>query len=820
MQYCDGYTYCSADQLRPRNVCSSNTHETLGDFLCAHFPLSPFFFDFRDPRNYLHLYNNPNYTFNNRHRGVFNIPFGEEFSAICRMDDRIQSRLALAADCMELPDNSLLAKQRLREYVLQMAPAMISTIRGDPMFIPPHRNVKYTTDILPKMPITLANELMCRLDKDLHNIPLSDAVEALLWGLMEKTTPRMCLRRCSNKQLSANYSIRPVFHLTLEVTMLYGFLGCDPNAVAPPSLITSMAIIVFFRHLYHATAAQYASFIEAFEFVIFLSWILYTFEHIDQQEGLKRTFLLFPTRVRYVAAIRESIKCVHALLERHLRPIAMDMILNRKKETHAAVWASLLEDLRVMHQEYKEHVGTAVIMRTMEPTFECMSIKWMTQMRSAIRDEKIPFEALPCSVRNEMGNHALLSQEELRAIELLATYNVAIAAQPIAPLLLLVGISEEALRIFSECIIKFTCRLGAKHAILKDAAECIQKCDLRSVMIIQQFLEFCSISAGIYLAPLSAHVKENQLAALRRRFQMPISKNPLLGRFYYCAGCRIKLTQTVRHPNVKSLLCSSMHDLSTLAYYTKYVSYKVPPKGGGRRTRSATNVSAPEKNIVKSIALRTRRTGCTSGALLSAENGEMMCIGCRSDDATLPSWCSSKPICIHLPGNILYDNQKAYTICVQCGSFCSYVQSAWTPNGPICSVHPPELATVLHAHAAGQFDVLNPSLNAFLNRASPATNNAPPWMCEITKCRCKCSGSTEVIILNPDNTLRLGRLCIDHEETLRVLLGGDKRGAHSMWFHTAEQINEMILHYCTSENKYVKFLHWDGIDQYFGPKVK
>ena len=818
MQYCDGYTYCSADQLRPRDVCSSNKHETLGDFLCAHFPATPLFFDFRNSRNYGVLYDNEHYVFGNRHRGVFSITFGEEFGAICRMDSRIQSRLALAADCMELPDNTPLAKQRLREYVLQMAPAMINVIRGEAVRIWPHRNIKYTTDILPKMPITLVNELMCRIDKNLHNIPLSDAVEALLWGLIEKSTPRMCLRRCSTKQLAANYTIRPIFHLTLEVTMMYGFLGCDPHAVAPPSLITSLAIIVFFRSLHAASAEQYESFIDAYQFVIFLSWILYTFEHIDAHEGLRRTFLLFPTRVRYIAAIRESIRCVHALMERHLRPIAMDIILHRNHAAHAAVWASLISDLRVMHREYKEHVGTSVIMRTMEPTFECMSIKWMTQMRSAIRDERIPPEALPCSVRNEMGNHALLSQEELRAIELLATFNVAIAAQPIAPLLLLVGISDEALRIFSECIIKFTCRLGAKHAILKDAAECIQKCDLRSIMIIQQFLEFCSISAGIYLAPLSAHIRDNQLAALRRRFGVSASMDQLLGRFYYCAGCRIKLTQTVRHPNVKSLLCSSMHDLSTLAYYAKYVSYRVPQKGGVKRNRASA--AAPEKNIVKSIALRTRRTGCTSGALLCAKTGTMMCAGCETDDPDVPSWCSSTPICIHLPGNILYINQKGYTICVQCGSDCSYVQSSWTPDGPICSVHPPELATVLHSHAAGQFDVLNPTLNAFLNRTSPATNNSPPWMCEITKCRCKCSGSTEVVLLNEDCTLRFGRLCLDHEETLRVMLGGEKRGVQSGWFHTAKQLNDMILQYCTSENKYIKFLHWDGVDQYFGPKVK
>lgn len=41
-------------------------------------------------------------------------------------------------------------------------------------------------------------------------------------------------------------------------------------------------------------------------------------------------------------------------------------------------------------------------------------------------------------------------------------------------------------------------------------------------------------------------------------------------------------------------------------------------------------------------------------------------------------------VLLHFPGFILYDNQETYTICVQCGRICPYVQSL---NGPMCSAH-------------------------------------------------------------------------------------------------------------------------------------
>lgn len=816
-QFCDGYTYCSADSLWPRNVCSSKMHLTLGDLLCAHFPTTPLFFDFRDVRNYNVLYGNPLYILKPRHGTILQL----DLSIIHKMDDRIQSRLALVADCMEKSlASDLLVKQRLREYMLQMAPAMIATLRNDPMIVP-HRNIRYTTDILPRLPITLANEFMCRLDDDVHNIPLSEVVMAIMWGLMEKTTPRRCMRRCSIDQIAGNYVLRPVFHLTMDVTFLYGFLGCDRHAISPPSLLTSMAIIVTFHSMKNMSASEYRSFVSIYEFVIFLSWILYTFDHIEQQESLRRIFCLFAMRNRYIAAIRESMRCVHTLIERHLRPVAMDILLrNRKKDPDIRLaWKTLAEELKQMHVEYKSQVGTSVIMQTMEPTFECMSIKWMTQMRSAIRDEKIPPTALPSCVRNELGKHSLLSQEELHVISLLAHFNVAVAAQPIPPLLHLLNVSEEALRILTDCVIKFTCRLGAKHAILKDAAECIAKCDLRSVMIIQQFLEHCSVAAGIYLAPLSKSIQDNQIAALRRRFQ----STEAIGRFYYCSGCRIKLTHTVRHPNVKSLLCSSMHDLQHLADYDRYLTYKVPQKEGKRKKGETEEEVAirrrkmsEEKPVIKDIVRRTRRTGCTSGALLHSETGTMMCSGCLGDEEGCPSWCSSSPTSVVLPGYILYVNQKAYTVCVQCGSFCSYVTSAWTPNGPICSVHPPELAAVLHKNATGQFNVLNPTLNAFLNRDSHEIAPAP-WMCEISKCRCRCMQTSETVLTDEvTGALRFARLCSDHEETLHRLFGSEKRGAQSMRYHTLPQINEWVISYCSADQKRMRFLNRDGADQYFG----
>ena len=37
------------------------------------------------------------------------------------------------------------------------------------------------------------------------------------------------------------------------------------------------------------------------------------------------------------------------------------------------------------------------------------------------------------------------------------------------------------------------------------------------------------------------------------------------------------MTQSVRHPNVNALLCTSMHAVGTLAYYANYIEYRVPP---------------------------------------------------------------------------------------------------------------------------------------------------------------------------------------------------------------------------------------------------
>lgn len=862
-QWCDGYTYCSADQLRPRDRVALDTHVHLGDLLCAHFPTTPLFYAFRDVRNYGALYGNASFSFQRIHAETLGMlpllsPHAHPDIETARtrfwaaLDPRIAARLALCANVMEAAPTPV-ARQRLREYALQHAPAMIAALRGLTAMVP-HDNVRYTVDILPLLPIRLTHEFVCRLDPKLHNIPLGPVLMSIMWGLLEKTTPRVCILRSYVKQIAGNFHQRPVFHLTLDVMLLYGFLGCYAGAAKPPSMLVSMAILCLFRRMQHSTQAEYRAFIKSFVFVSFLSWILFTFDHVDRNEALRSVLDLFPTRQRYMAEIRASMDAVHALLETNLAPVALSAILSPTTGAAwpltgdpgvTAAWLVVTDTLKDMHTRYKAQVGTNVIMRTMEPAFECLSTKWMTKMRSAIRDGVLAPETLPTCMRNELGNHALLSQDELRAIHCLAAFNVAVAAQPIPPLLLLLGISEEALRILTRCVIKFTCRQGAKHAILVDAAECIATCDLRSTMIIQQFLEHCSVLAGIYLAPLSCQVAANQAAALRRRFPMaPENATAHLGRFCYCSGCRVKLTQSVRHPNINSLLCTSMHAVQTIAYYRNYLEYRVPaprsagsPEGRPSGQPSALPAEPPARGApdtapqgakpreeTKLITQRTRRAGCTSGAFVLAETGTVACSGYRADDPAHPSWCKQPPTCVSLVGHILYVNHKAYTVCTQCGSICSYVPSHWTSNGPVCSVHPPELAAVLHKHATTSFNVLSDKLNAFLNDdgMSTCSDGGPPtapWMCEIARCRSRCVPTCNVVLMDErDCSLRFARLCTVHLETLHYVFGRANRSPDTMRYHFARQINEWIVTYCSAELRRMRFLNYDSADQFFGGK--
>lgn len=831
-QWCDGFTYCSADQLRPRDRVAIGTHVHLGDLLCAHFPTTPLFFSFRDARNYGALYGNAGFAFQRVHAETLGLlPLPPHFWDA--LDQRIAARLALCANCMAIEGSSDVARQRLREYALQHAPAMVATLRGDagwPAAVP-HDNVRYTVDVLPLLPIRLSHEFVCRLDPKLHNIPLGPVLMSIMWGLLEKTTPRVCILRSYVKQIAGNYAQRPVFHLTLDTMLLYGFLGCYAGARNPPSMAVSMAILCVFRRMRHATQVEYRAFIKAFVFVSFLSWILFTFDHVERNEALRAVLDLFPTRQRYMAEIRASADAVHALLETHLAPVALAILQHRGLPTDAA-WppaagdasvaaalAAITDTLKEMHARYKAQVGTNVIMRTMEPAFECLSTKWMTKMRAAIRDGSIPPAALPTCLRNELGNHALLSQDELRAIHHLAAFNVAVAAQPIPPLLLLLGISETALRIFTRCVIKFTCRQGAKHAILVDAAECIAAGDLRSVVIIQQFLEHCSVLAGIQLIPLSQQVAANQAAALRRRSPLsPEAAAEHLGLFRYCSGCRVKMTQSVRHPNVNALLCTSMHAVQYMSYYRNYLTYRVPTPATTRTPGDPDGAAAKPREEIKLITQRTCRAGCTSGVFVLAETGAVACSGYRADDPACPSWCKQPPTCVSLVGRILYVNHKAYTICTRCGSFCSYVPSHWTSNGPICSVHPPELAAVLHKHASTRFNVLSDTLNGFLNDDDePAV--VAPWMCEIARCRSRCVPACNVILMDErDCSLRFARLCAVHIETLHYVFGRSNRGHDTLRYHFARQINEWIATYCSAELRRMRYLNCDSADQFFGGK--
>lgn len=768
--------YCGAEQMRPRWFFPSASptapfrESDVYSPLRACFPTRPFY-PFRHPETFRML---GAYDAGPADAAFYGLPP----NVIDTLDVRVRARLALCRQCLTDDAPPPLAVHYLYELIYQHAPALITAIQHpDPArrpFCIPHDHVRFTRDVLPLLPLGAIGSFATTIKSMINGVKIDRTFYMLMWTMVSKTFTRTCAIRNIMALMASTHEHAPIVHLNMDVTLLYGFLGCYPSARVRPSLPVALAVIASFRHLHPLSFAQYERFIFQYFHLIFFAWSMYCIDHVENMPVLNTLLRLFPSRQRYVADVRATLDKCRALLDKHLAPVALEIVRDpiHLSEAARAAWHAFMIEGNELYETYRLVRSKRYIIRSAEPPCTTISLNVRSELRAAQRQGALPPDCQPTATRMPRGCHPVLTQDELKALYIVAVLNMSVASYPIVEFMHVFGFKQELVDKIRRSITKFCCRGGKKHAFMKYTRKWIE-IDARGTMLFQQYLEFCSAVSNIYLMPLPLNVQRNQERALRRNFQIH-GEGPLpegFGRFYYCIGCESKLSFDVSHPRADCMMFYSLSSMRNIADPARYDSVVV------HNNRSDRDVTMP---VLKQIA----RVGATTHRQVPILNldGDVICSGKRRHQDkvavdTDSSWCNLPVAHVDLVGAVFYLGHCAYTVCVVCGAICQYLPNFFGSEGPMCSVHRPTMASFFYEQP--YYYVKDDVLNAFLRR-----DHRPPlvWMCEIDSCRRRCRSERasiragqECFGIERDGSLRLMRLCEQHYITLGVILWGATR---------------------------------------------
>jgi hypothetical protein len=782
------HTYCGTEQLRPRwhfpNASSSVFRETdVYSPLRAYFPTKPFH-PFRHPETFRMI---ETYDMTNDDLSFY----GLASDIVGTLDPRVRARLSLCRQCLE-DDPPPIIQHYLYEVIYQHAPTLINVIQNPDLatrpFLIPNDHVCFTRDVLPALPLNTINSFMTTIKSSINGIKMDKTFYMLMWAMLSKTFTRACAIRNIIDIMASAYPHRAIVDLNIDVTLLYGFLGAYPSAKVRPTMPVALAVIASFRHLANLTFKQYERFIFQYFHLIFFSWSMYCIDHVENMPVLDAILHMFPSRQTYVEDIRSTLDRCRQLLNKHIEPFAMEIArdpVHLSAETRAA-WQAFMLEGNNLYEVYRSVRSKRYIIRPAEPPCSTISLNVRSELRAAFRKGILPADCQPTITRTPHGCHPVLTQEEMRALYIVAVLNMSIASYPIVEFMHIFGLKQELVDKIRRSITKFCCRGGKKHAFTKYTRKWIA-IDPRGTMFFQQYLEFCSVISGIYLMPLPLNVRNNQERAIRKKFELYGPNIPeTFGNFYYCLGCESKLSLDVVHPRADCMMFYSIHSVRNIADPTQYSTVRVYNNRCGREINA---------DILKQIT----RVGATTHCQVPILNlsGEVVCSGKKRHQDHGKSWCNMPVSHVNLIGHIFYLNHAAYTICVICGSICHYMPNFFGSEGPTCSVHRPMLATFYYEQSS--YYVKDDTLNAFLNRDR---RPALVWMCEIDSCRRRCRSERasiadhqECIGIEKDGSLRLMRLCESHYKTLTIMLRGNSDERTVMPILSIALIQRMLQKY-------------------------
>lgn len=801
------HTYCGVEQQRPR-VCFFDTdllrcppkETTLYSSLRAHFKTKPFY-PFRHPKTFLMA---TRYPLKNSAIAFYGL--GKDIWA--SVDPRICARLSLAHRCMRklTHESDPLLSHFLHEFMYQHFPAIINVMQHPDKttrpFVIPHDHVRITTDVLPLLPFNTMGSLISKISKTINGVKMPDVLYSLIWALIDKSFTRTCaIRNIMSIVADHTFQHRTLVDLNMDVTMLYGFLGCYPSATTRATPAVAMAILSSFKCLSNLSKLQYDYFIFRYFHILFFAWSMYSIDHIESMPVLNTVLLLIPSRELYMDDVRGMLDNYRSLLNECIGPVATEIIaspLNPSAQVKAA-WYKFLEKSNAIYEVYRSKRGKRYIVHTVEPVFSTISTIIRGYLRNKDKHGKLPAGCRPTLTRQPRGCHPILSQDQIRALYIVAMMNVSIAAYPIVEFLHIFRLKVELIDRLREDIVKFCCRGGHKNTF-KEYSDVWLSIDPVGTMFFQQYMEFCSALSETFILPLPADIQHNQHEALKRRFQMHNHLDETFGRFYYCVGCQSDLSLYVSHPEIEKLSFHSIHSIERVADPT---SYEHVTKFNNRCGRDMSY------NISKQIM----RVGGNTNRQVPVLNidGQVICSGKKrhQDKITFDnrdSWCNKPVNYVDLVGYVLYSNKKGKTVCVECGAFCQFLFNNFTSEGPICSVHRPTLGTFFYNQP--YYSVKDQALNEFLN-----IDHQPPqvWMCEIDCCKERCrnerntiSMHNECITIEDDGSLRFMRLCDSHYKTLTILMSGGRTDAGT-YFALSSKVLQMLKKYGDGDFRKIQF---------------
>jgi hypothetical protein len=798
--------------MRPRWVFPSASSSSFREIsiyssLRAYYPTKPFY-PFRHPQTFRMaqqyvLYAPPSITVS-----AF---YGIEESLWSTLNARVRARLTLCHDCFCDEENEPppMIRHLLYEVAYQQFPLLIHAIQcPDPAkrrFMIPHDHICYTRDVLPELPIGITGSFMTKIKSMINGVKMDRVFHMLMWAMVNKTFTRThAIRNIIKIMVNSVYEHRVLVDLNIDVTMLYGFLGAYPSANVRPTMPVAMAVMASFQHLASLSLVQYRAFVFQYFHMIFFSWSMYCIDHVENMPVLNALLHLFPSRQIYVDDVRLTLDRCRALLNKHLEPVALDIIRDPTHPTEAvrAAWTAFMIEGNNLYEAYRAVRSKRYIIRPCEPPCSTISINVRTELRNAARLGQLPPDCQPTATRTPRGCHPVLSQDELRALYIVAVLNMSIAVYPIVEFMHIFRVKQELIDKIRRSITKFCCRGGKKHAFVKYTKKWIA-IDPRGTMFFQQYLEFCASISNIYLVQLPLNVRNNQEHALRRRFQIHgENMDETFGRFYYCIGCENKLSLTVLHPQANRVMFHSIHSVQNIAEPTQYEAVDI------YNNRCGYEVT---ENILKQI----QRVGATTRRQVPAMNlhGDIICSGKKrhqeketsSGSSTHNSWCNLPISHVNLIGGIFYLNNNAYTICVVCGAFCNYLPNFFTSEGPVCTVHRPMMASFYYEQYF--YSIKDNTLNQFLNQDY---RPALVWMCEIDACRRRCNESIkDVVGIDAHGRIRFIRICDSHHRTLSIMLHGYSgifnRAAGSYDILSIPLIQRMLQRYGEGDIRKLRF---------------
>jgi hypothetical protein len=447
--------------------------------------------------------------------------------------------------------------------------------------------------------------------------------------------------------------------------------------------------------------------------------------------------------------------------------------------------------------------------QTIPPIFTTISTNVKSQFRTHWKNKELPEACAPTLTRVPTGCHPILSQDELKALFILAVLNVSMANYPLFTLLRIFNLKEELLNKATHHVVKFCCRSGKKNAFKRYTTKWIAV-DPRGAMIIQQFLEFCSTVNKMYVIPLSEDIKANQENALKRRFRIHGDLPPTFGRFYFCLS-QHKLSLTVKHPTSEDLIFSSFYSIRNVADPCRYVFAMVFNK-------------RKEKHDKKFITSRMQRVGGSTRKqtpVLNPLTDKIICSAKRRNANKIKfnkllSWCNMPILYASIVGNIFYPTAKGYTVCIECGATCLFIYCRMTALGPICDIHRPHEASFFFEQK--YYNVKDKELNAFLNKDYRPSQM---WMCEIVACQNRARDTVETIrkhqecmVIGLDNRLRYMRVCQNHFNMLLIMTSGG-RFRDSITCINEDAVQKMLQKYGTNDIRRFKYSGYLGNTMYY-----